>query len=140
MDLCNAQELLKTQNIRVTKQRLEMLQSIIHFSIPFSVADIYAINSHIIDQATAYRFIKLLNKCSIIRAVAQFDDTQYFELACEHNPNHPHFLCKACHQLICLNTLKSSDVLRLAEYARFQQVDDISVTYSGICKNCADKT
>ena len=139
MDKCNAIDTLKNKNIRITKQRLDMLQSILDSGRPFSVAEVYAVNSHIADLATAYRFIRILQDNSIIRSVAQFDDTQFFELACEHNPNHPHFLCKSCHNLICLNTLRTSDVLRLAEYARFQSVDDITVTYSGTCRECAEK-
>jgi Fur family transcriptional regulator, ferric uptake regulator len=139
MDKCNAKETLKANNIRITRQRLELTQSILDFEHPFSVTDIYAINSHIVDLATAYRFIRILQENLVIRPVAQIDDTQFFELACEHNPNHPHFLCKSCHHLTCLNTLRTSDVLRLAEYARSQSVDDVAVTYRGTCRECADK-
>jgi len=139
MDICNAHETLKSKHIRITKQRLQIMQSILDISNPFSVADVYALNSQIADLATVYRFVRLLQQNSIIRSVAQFDDTQFYEKACEHNPNHPHFLCKSCHHLICLNTLRTSDVFRLAEYARFQIVDDISVTYNGTCKECAEK-
>lgn len=140
MDICNAQETLKTHNIRITRQRIELMQSILDIGAPFSVSELFAVNPHIADLATAYRFVSLLQKHLVIRNVAQFDDTQYFELACEHNPNHPHFLCKSCHHLICLNILKTSDVLRLAEYAKAQSVEDISVTYSGTCQDCAAQT
>ncbi len=139
MDNCNAHDTLKAKRIRITKQRLEIMKSILDISNPFSVTEVYALSSHIADLATVYRFIRILQQNSIIRSVAQFADTQFYELACEHNPNHPHFLCKSCHQLICLNTLKTSDVLRLAEYARFQSVDDICISYSGTCKECEFK-
>jgi Fe2+ or Zn2+ uptake regulation protein len=139
MDTCNAKDTLKAKGLRITKQRLQLMQSIIEIRNPFSVAEIFAANSHIADLATVYRFTKTLQDHGIIRSVAQFDDTQYFELACEHMPNHPHFLCKTCHHLICLDTLRSSDVFRLAEYAKSQFVDDISVTYNGTCRECAEK-
>ncbi len=136
MNLCNANQLLKDNSIRLTKQRVDLMQYIHDYGRPFSVADIHADNLHLADLATVYRFIRLLQQNGLIRSVAQYDDTQYYELACEHNPNHPHFICKNCHHLICLNTLRTADVLRLAEYAKEQSVEDISISYSGICSEC----
>ncbi|MDD4309351.1 MAG: transcriptional repressor [Candidatus Cloacimonetes bacterium] len=136
MDKCDARNTLTESKIIVTKQRLLLMQSVLEFGCPFSASEIHANNMQISDLATVYRFFKLLQENSIIRSVAQMNDTQYYELACKHNPNHPHFLCKSCHKLSCLEAIKSSDLFRLAQYTPQQEVDDVCVIYTGTCNNC----
>jgi len=136
MDKCNAQTTLKDNEIRITKQRLQMMQAILDYPHPFSVSQLHANNLQIADLATFYRFVRLLVAKDIIKSVASEDDTQYYELLCPHNPNHPHFLCKSCHKLICLEAIRTPDVFRLADYAQKMHVEDLTLLYRGKCRAC----
>lgn len=138
MDKCNSNIILKSNGIKITAQRSELLDAIIKTDHPFTANELHSIiksNSEI-DLATVYRFINLLVKSVIIREVANYEGFQYFELACEHHPLHPHFICENCKNIFCLKNLNALDAVNLGSYTGNNSVRTISLNFTGICSNC----
>jgi len=138
MDNCSSNVLLKSKQIKITAQRVEILDEIINTNHPFSVNELHSklkpdLN---IDLATVYRFINLLTKSEIIREVVNSDGFQYFELACVHHPLHPHFICENCKNISCLKNLNSLDAVNLGSYTGNNLVRKISLNFTGICSKC----
>lgn len=138
MDFCDSLTLLKSKNIKTTAQRVEIMDNIIHRDRPFSANDLHSalsVESNI-DLATVYRFINILSKSGIIREVVNSDGYQYYELACEHHPLHPHFICENCKHISCLNNLAPLDAVNLGSYTGGHSVRSISLNFKGICAEC----
>jgi len=138
MDNCNSYTLLKSKSLKVTAQRVEILDAVIRRNQPFSVSELHSeLNSESnIDLATVYRFINQLAKSEIIREVVNTDGYQFYELACEHHPLHPHFICEKCKHITCLKNLAPVDAINLGSYTGSHCVRSISLNFSGVCSEC----
>jgi Fur family ferric uptake transcriptional regulator len=87
-----------------------------------------------VDKATIYRNLKSLISKEIIREIKNSDGIGFYEINCKiHNPIHPHFECKICKKLYCLNPLKAEDVIALSHYSDF---DELEIKFKGICNEC----
>ncbi len=135
---CAGKEIFKSLNIRITKQRQIMLDSILAFQKPFTANDIYEslLQQDNIDLVTLYRFINTLVSKGLLRLITESEGTQFFEMACQHNPLHPHFICNSCHHITCLAQLSVDDYLRISGYAPGTQTKDLKIILGGICENC----
>jgi len=133
------QELLRNASIRSTPSRLALLEQIHGLAHPFSVQSLYESTTAKADLATIYRFVNLLVAHRILREITQQQGVTYYELACQHNPVHPHFYCDQCQKISCLQNLQVEDALRLANYASFSQIEHISVLINGTCEACIKK-
>jgi len=138
MDTCDSNTLLKSRKIKITAQRLEILNLIIQNNHPFTANELhYKIKTESgIDLATVYRFINLLVKSRIIREVANSGGFQYYELACEHHPLHPHFICENCKNISCLKNFNPLDAVNLGAYTGSNSVRSISLNFTGVCGKC----
>jgi len=60
----------------------------------------------------------------------------FYEMACRHNPTHPHFYCRICRNLSCL----PAQVIRESRFDHLltgnQTVDGITLNLSGVCGTC----
>ncbi len=137
-DKCLSMDIFKKLNLRITKQRIAILDQIIENNHPFTVQYIYEslLHKKPSDLVTIYRFINLMHESGIIRIIAENDGKQYFEMACQHNPIHPHFICENCHKIFCLEKLSVDDFLRLASYTSNSQVNELKILLGGLCENC----
>jgi Fur family transcriptional regulator, ferric uptake regulator len=136
-DLCIPEEILKNCHLKLTEQRIEILKVVISNSSPFSIQDIKNNIGKNIDLTTIYRFIDILNKNNLIREVYNTEGVQYFELACIHNPTHPHFICIKCKKIYCVkNFLIEKDLEIDEKMTKDYQINNISITLNGICNSC----
>ena len=89
-----------------------------------------------VDKATIYRNIKNLLKKEIIREIKSSEGAGFYEINCKiHNPVHPHFECKICKKIYCLEPLKAEDVISLSNYTNFE-IEKIDIKFKGICDEC----
>ncbi|WP_024787396.1 MULTISPECIES: Fur family transcriptional regulator [unclassified Lebetimonas] len=89
-----------------------------------------------VDKATVYRNIHSLLKKKIIREIKNSEGISFYEINCKiHNPIHPHFECKICKKIYCLNALKPEDVISLTKYTDFE-IDSVEIKFKGICNEC----
>lgn len=134
MDKCTPKSLLAGRNIKLTRQRQIVLDVIISAGKPFCASDLHEQLNGEMDPATIYRNLELLYNEGIIRQVMNENERQYYELACRHNPEHPHFYCNNCGRIYCMKQakpLKSKDILPddfIIEHTMLQ--------YKGICPQC----
>ncbi|GAX86784.1 Fur family transcriptional regulator, ferric uptake regulator [Lebetimonas natsushimae] len=92
-----------------------------------------------VDKTTIYRNLHSLLKKEIIREIKNSDGISFYEINCKiHNPIHPHFECKICKKIYCLNALKPEDVISLSNYTDFA-IDSIKIKFEGICNECKKK-
>ena len=136
MEHCDAHEVLKKNKIKMTRQRIDVLELIIKLQTMFSAYKLHEKLKDNMDLVTIYRILNLFKEKKIIREVLSDRDERIFELACIHNPVHPHFHCRNCGKMFCLPEL--SDQAReiiAGDYSSFL-IEDISLQFFGICDNC----
>jgi len=140
MGHCNPKVLLKENNIRATKRKVAILRCIIDSNSPLSARELHrrVSPSMNIDIVTVYRTLSVFKEAGVVRDIRISTGTQYFEMACVHNPVHPHFLCTRCRRMSCLRCLKDTETEHLSEFAGDCEVDEISITITGICPECLE--
>ena len=114
------ENLLKKLNLRVTKQRVLILQTLNDAKKPVSYSEIK--KSLNMDKATFYRNIEKLESAGAVTKL-ELNDGWYFEL---FSQKHSHFICKTCHNIECL-----SHYPQLADY----EIE--TALFKGVCKECS---
>jgi Fur family ferric uptake transcriptional regulator len=138
--LCNYENLLLTANLEPTINRLRLLEVIGNNRFPLSAGDIFATleRSCSINRVTVYRILDLLVDCGIVERISTGGRSFYYGLAPnEHHKAHPHFYCKNCGQMDCLNP-ESLNIDTDTLWKTFPgRIDKVEIRVDGICKNCA---
>lgn len=136
MDRCKSRALLDAKGLKITRQRIAILDLVIKKETVFSANDIFYGLDGEMDLATVYRNLQFFCDEKLIREVINKEDRQYFELACVHNPGHPHFYCNSCKKIFCLKDMKNYYPAKLNPGKRFK-VQETMLQFSGICSSCA---
>ncbi len=136
MDRCKSRALLDAKGLKITRQRIAILDLVIKKETVFSANDIFYDLGGEIDLATVYRNLQFFCDEKLVREVINKEDRQYFELACVHNPGHPHFYCNSCKKIFCLKEMKNYYPAKLNPGKRFK-VQETMLQFSGICASCA---
>jgi Fur family ferric uptake transcriptional regulator len=136
---CNYKELLTSGKLEATNNRLRVLEVIGNNSFPLSAGDIYKTleRSSSINRVTVYRILDLLVDRGIVERLSTGGRSAYYGLAPNtYHQHHPHFYCKICGQMDCLNP----DSLKVEADSFWKtfpgQIDKVEVRVDGICKNC----
>jgi Fur family transcriptional regulator, ferric uptake regulator len=140
MEHCDTRELLRSRKIRVTRRKLAILGEIAESLHPLSASDLHGrlITRMPLDLATIYRTLAMLRERHLVREITDATGTQYYEIACKHNPVHPHFKCVRCSRISCLSTLEQDETALMARFAGNCEIHEISITLSGICGQCRE--
>lgn len=130
----NLREILKNSNLKITKNRLLVLEFLILNSKPLSVEDIFK-KLKTADQVTIYR---ILNQFVLKDIVYQTDfrsGKAYFEF---QNHHHHHIVCKDCGHFeevdICLPTNFIKKVQSNSQ--KFKKISDHALEFFGLCNTC----
>ena len=138
--LCDAAKVLKSNGVRVTAARVVLLEALHSRKGLFTAQELHAcLPAKGADLVTVYRFLALLVKENLVREVVGTDGVSYYEMACVHNPFHPHFECLACGRLSCLPIFGEEDTDRVFAYGAGHQVESVSVVFRGTCAKCLEK-
>jgi Fur family ferric uptake transcriptional regulator len=138
---CDASETIKQSGLARTPQRMAVLEALIRAIHPLSAADILALTAEKtkINRVTVYRILASFRDRGIIREIETGHANSSYEMACAHNPVHPHFRCRNCGRIICLPPLTLSQAWDwLAQPADFT-VERIDVQLIGLCAECIKK-
>jgi len=138
MDKCKSEALLNEKKLKVTKQRVTILDLIISSESNFCANDLYSELKAELDLVTIYRNLQILSEAGILREVMNRNDRQYFELACVHNPAHPHFYCSLCKKIFCMKSKNKYTVPKKINPDGDFIVHETVLQYSGICPSCRD--
>lgn len=140
MEKCKSIDLLKNHKLKATKQRIELLDTILNLKKRvFSPKELTSPSGLKMDQATIYRILNQLRTSGIIREVLTTHDDKRYEISCIHNPVHPHLHCKICDEIICLEGLPESSIDSLRNLYIGIEIDEISINLEGICVSCKTK-
>ena len=111
---------LKKYNLRITKQRIEIVTILKKYHKPVSYNDIKS--ELAMDKATFYRSIEKLEDAGAVTKL-ELSEGWYFEL---FDHKHSHFLCKSCHNIECVEQTPT-----LGDY----EVE--TALFKGVCKDCS---
>ncbi len=131
-----SESLLSEKRIKVTKQRVTVLDLIISKDSSFCANDLFDELKGHMDLVTIYRNLLLLSKEGILREVMNKSGRQYFEFSSENNPEHPHFYCSACRKIFCLKTKNKYSAAKKNNPGDNFIIHETVLQYSGICPAC----
>jgi Fe2+ or Zn2+ uptake regulation protein len=142
---CDASETLKKAGLAKTSQRMAVLQDLILAERPLNAHEIFKktqsdFHRHSleakINRVTVYRILSSFRESGIVREIETGHGTSYYEMACVHNPVHPHFRCRHCGRIVCLPPLTLSQAWDwLAQPSNFS-VERIDIQLIGLCAQC----
>lgn len=135
---CNASRILLQAGLARTTQRMAVLNSLLKASIPLTIREIAAETGHTrkINRVTIYRTLALLIRKGIIREIRAGQGGACYEMACLHNPIHPHFLCLRCKRVLCLPPLTLSQAWEWFARPYNFSIASVNVNLTGTCNLC----
>jgi len=138
---CDAAQSLKEAGLNRTPQRVAVLDMLIHAERPITASDILrGINDSLdINRVTVYRIISCLKDNEIIREIPTHDGINHYEMACMHNPLHPHFYCRVCKTMYCLDPPTIATAWEWLAGPHDYTVEGISIGLYGLCRDCRRK-
>ena len=136
---CDYGALLTAAGLEATANRLRVLEVIGNNSYPLSAGDIYRTLKRrgTINRVTVYRILDQLVDHDLIERLSTGGRSFYYGLApnAYHRP-HPHFYCKNCGQMDCLNPESLTINVNPLSQTFPGQIDKVEIRVDGICKNC----
>lgn len=136
---CNAEGTLRGAGLSQTGQRVAVLTVMIRADGPLSAGEILNRTDpgQKINRVTVYRILSSFRDSRIIRELPTDRGVKLYEMACRHNPAHPHFYCKACRTTTCLQPVRLSKAARWLAGPEAFRIDDVQVHVTGICRQCS---
>jgi Fur family transcriptional regulator, ferric uptake regulator len=134
--------ILQKAGLSKTPQRIAVLKILMNAVVPVNINSIrQELESKIrIDKVTIYRILSLFKQHMIIREITSMGGANYFELATMKNPVHPHFICRNCAALSCLEPLTFSQANQWLTPDKDYSIEHIEINISGLCANCRNAT
>ena len=139
---CDYARLLEASGLGYTLNRHRILEVIGNNSSPLSARQIFDILSRTdnINRVTVYRILDLLvEKALVDRINGGGRSFLYGPAPNENHPAHPHFYCKSCGNLECLNPQSLSVDLQPMQRTFPGVIETVAVRVDGVCKNCLNK-
>lgn len=136
---CDYRLLLQSGGLEPTPSRLRVLEVIGANSAPVSAQEIFATVNRTagINRVTVYRILDLLVSKGLLERLNGGGRSLVYGLAPnEHHPAHPHFHCRSCGALQCLQPGSLKVDLRGIERSFAGEIQGVEVRVDGICKNC----
>ena len=132
--------LLKTHDLKVTHQRLSILEYIDNHRIHPTADTIYTIlkkNNPSLSRTTVYNTLEILSDTGIIQQLTICPTECRYDMSSEM---HHHFICKKCHTVYDIE-FSCPNVKTLKEKASDQghQIQEIHGYFKGLCNKCIQK-
>jgi Fur family transcriptional regulator, ferric uptake regulator len=94
------EEYHRSKGLRLTDQRLAILNYLLHADRHLSEQDIYgALKSHGVGKVTVFRTLKVLEECHLVEPVTDSKGHVRYEVNLER-PHHDHLICTVCNRII----------------------------------------
>jgi len=126
---------LKNRNIRISHQRLKILEYLINNKCHPTVEQIYlSLNKDMptLSKTTIYSTLNTLIDAGIVRAINIEEYETRYDITTE---NHGHFKCESCGEIydfnIDMNLLDTKDLKNF-------KVNDKNVYFKGLCPKCTN--
>lgn len=129
---------LNQAGLRATTSRLAVLALLRRAGRPLSHPDVTtALAKHGFDRATLYRNLTDLTSKGLVRRVELGDRVWRFQVVDTTHPieAHPHFVCTACGQVLCLPA-RSVALHARDQEPRALRRGEVEVQLRGVCDRC----
>lgn len=136
---CDYSDLLIARGLGINGNRLRILEIIGSNNFPLSAGDIYKIleRDAAVNRVTVYRILDLLVERGLIQRLSGGGRSFVYGLApSEHHPAHPHFFCKSCGHMECLNPQSLNVDTEPMQHTFAGLIENVEVRVDGICKTC----
>ncbi len=136
---CNYAELLEDRGLEPIVNRVRVLEVIGGNAAPLSARDIFATVSRTsnINRVTVYRILDLLVEKRLVERLSSGGRSQLYGMAPNPNhPAHPHFHCRSCGSLQCLQPGSLTVDLSGVERSFAGEVLAVEVRVEGVCRSC----
>jgi Fur family ferric uptake transcriptional regulator len=141
-DHCDYAKLLKESGLGYNLNRHRILEVIGNNSSPLSARQIFDTLNRTdnINRVTVYRILDLLVEKTLIDRINGGGRFFVYGLAPnENHPTHPHFYCKSCGNLECLNPQSLRVDLQPMQRTFPGVIENVAVRVDGVCKNCLNR-
>jgi|SRR5690606_36909886 len=132
------EQLLRANQLRVTKPRLRVLDIIDHKESAISQPDLEKILGNDIDRVTLYRILASFEEKGILHKVFDLNGTATYAICStectshHHHDQHVHFICSSCNSVFCLDEITMPDIRVPSGFA----LHSIAINAVGICDKC----
>lgn len=136
---CDYSNFLEVSGLGHTPNRQRVLEVIGNNSSPLSAQQIFDTLSRTdtINRVTVYRILELLVDNGLVDRINGGGRSFVYGLAPnENHPAHPHFYCKSCGNLECLNPQSLNVDLQHMQRTFAGLIENVEVRVDGVCKNC----
>ncbi len=140
-DSCDIQKLIDRSGLEFTPNRKKILEIISESSKALTPKTILELipKRQGMDKVTLYRILDLFVERKILRRMSNLTGSMCYETTChEHNPPHPHFICRECGDIECLNDIDVQHVKKNFGLKGLDQ-DEIELKLEGVCLQCKEK-
>lgn len=133
------ENILTTNGIKITPNRILVLEALINSDHPVNLADMEVLLAPM-DRASIFRVLELFADKEIVHVIEDGSRSIKYEV-CKgeghHHASdqHAHFYCEKCGATICLDDVHIPE-MTLPKHLR---VKSVNLMFKGICQNCEDK-
>lgn len=132
------ENILKNKNLKVTKQRKLILETIENQANPTSAEEIYKLLKNCdMDISTIYRNLNILEEKNVLLKTTNIDGINYYQL---NTSDHKHFItCNICHKKYTIENCPIHDLEEKIEKETGFIIKAHNFEFSGICPECQKK-
>jgi Fur family ferric uptake transcriptional regulator len=137
-DRCNFEAILQRCHLRPTPLRLLVLETLGSKDKAWQAREVLeAIRAQRrVNKVSVYRILDDLVRLELVRRLPAEGAAAHYELACEHHPPHPHFQCRVCGELQCLEPVPLDRLWRELKGPLGNRVDWLEIRAAGLCRRC----
>lgn len=132
-------DLLKEKNLKVTKNRKIILESLQKEENPISAEELFdkLKRENEIDLSTIYRNLNILEEKGVLLKTTNLDGINYYQI---NNSNHKHFLtCNNCHKKFVIEDCPVHELEEKIEKETGFIINGHNFEFTGICPDCQNK-
>ena len=129
-------DLLKQKNLKVTKNRKIILESLQKEENPISAEELFdkLKRENEIDLSTIYRNLNILEEKGVLLKTTNLDGINYYQI---NNSNHKHFLtCNNCHKKFVIEDCPVHELEEKIEKETGFIINGHNFEFTGICPDC----
>ncbi|NLC88532.1 MAG: transcriptional repressor [Clostridiaceae bacterium] len=131
----NLKETLQAKNIRLSHQRLKVLEYLAQNKTHPSADEIYsALQKDLpsLSRATVYNTLHMLQEAGLVNVVSIEDSENRYEILTE---SHGHFQCTSCKKIFDFSlNMKEIESTDLADF----EIKERDVYFRGLCPDCCE--
>lgn len=139
MKEASARRILRRAGLRCTTGRLRILEILQKAKGPMTHQEILAAVAPVeLNRVSVYRALDAFQAAGIIHRVDMGDRVWRFALCLRLGEDHchPHFACRACGRVECLDSIQ---LPRVKETQNGYKIEQQEVYWKGLCSKCADR-